>query len=74
MQSGDCILLYTHSLQDAKNSFGISFGSERVSRALASSGDGTAQEKMNVLLDIFNLYTTDVPLDDDLTIMLIQKK
>lgn len=73
-QPKDSLILYTSSFVKAKNSFGVEFGSDRISRAFAGAGNGSAQEKLNVILDIFNLYITDVPLEDDLTIIVLQKK
>lgn len=74
IETGDSILLFTDALYSSRNTAGAEFGCERISKAFAASGAGTAQDKLNSILSIFNFYTKDVPLKDDLTVIVLQKK
>lgn len=74
IETDDSILLFTDALYSSRNTAGAEFGFERISKAFAASGAGTAQDKLNSILRIFNFYTKDVPLKDDLTVIVLQKK
>ncbi|MCR5218725.1 SpoIIE family protein phosphatase [Treponema sp.] len=74
MQKDDCLILYTSSFAEAENSYGVPFGSEKIIRALASSGKGNAQDKLKTIMDIFNLYTAGTNIKDDITVIILQKK
>lgn len=74
LESGDAILLYTDALYSSRNTAGAEFGIERITKAFAACGAGVAQDKLNSILSIFNFYTKDVPMKDDLTVIVLQRK
>ncbi|MBE6355318.1 SpoIIE family protein phosphatase [Treponema sp.] len=74
MQKDDCLILYTNSFAEAENSYGMPFGSEKIIRSLASSGKGSARDKLKNIMDTFNLYTEGTIQKDDLTVIILQKK
>lgn len=74
MSPGDCIIIYTDCLYEAKDSRGIEFGTDRIKTAFEHAVGKTAQEKLDQVLAEFKDYTEGVPLKDDLTMIVIQKK
>lgn len=74
MQPGDALIMYTDCLSESRNKNGEEFTQQGVSDAFAASGDGSAQSKLDKVLGIFNDFTEGVPLNDDLTAIVLQKK
>lgn len=71
MQGGDCLLLHTDALPRSRNGLGEEFGIERIKAAFSAAGAGSAGEKLDCLMDAFRSFVGNVPLHDDLTVVLL---
>jgi len=74
MEAGDALILYTDCLSESRNLADDEFGGDNISEVFAKSGEGNAQSKLNHVLDAFENFTKGVPLKDDLTVIVMQKK
>ncbi len=72
--AGDALILYTDCLSGSRNKDGEEFGAERVSEAFSASGNGNAADKLERVLSVFRSFTDGVPLEDDLTVIVLQHK
>ncbi|HOC30448.1 MAG TPA: hypothetical protein PKH40_12265, partial [Treponemataceae bacterium] len=57
----------------SRNAAGEEFGVDRITQAFASSGDGFASDKLESLMAEFRNFIGDVPLNDDLTVIVLQR-
>ncbi|WP_294427857.1 SpoIIE family protein phosphatase [uncultured Treponema sp.] len=73
VKSGDSILLYTDCLSESRNKNGEEYGYEGITKAFAKA-DGNAHQKLDSLLEDFKAFTDGVPANDDLTVIVLQKK
>ncbi|MCR4790574.1 MAG: SpoIIE family protein phosphatase [Treponemataceae bacterium] len=73
VKSGDSLMLYTDCLYESRNEAGQEFGAENVARIFEKVGNGSASEQLENLLNSFKEYTGSVPLNDDLTILVLKK-
>ena len=73
VKSGDSILLYTDCLSESRNKDGAEYGYEGIMSAFSKTG-GSAQSKLDALLEDFKRFTEGVPANDDLTVIVLQKK
>jgi len=71
MQGGDSLLLHTGSLSGARNGLGEEFGIERIKSAFVAAEAGSAGAKLDCLMDAFRSFVGNVPLNDDLTVVLL---
>lgn len=72
--SGDAFIMYTDCLYESRNAAGEEFGQDAVQKVFAASGNGSAEDKLNYVLNAFKNYTSGVDLKDDLTVIILQKK
>ena len=73
MKSGDSVVLYTDCLSESKNRAGKEFGYDGITGAFSKSS-GSAGEQLDFILSEFSKFTSGVPANDDLTIIVIRKK
>jgi len=73
MNPGDSIILYTDCLNESRSKDGEMFGTDGIQKAFADSGNGSAQEKLDYVIKQFKDFTQDTILNDDLTIIVLQK-
>lgn len=69
----DSLLLYTDCLPEARNAAGEEFGNDRIREYFALSGNGLASDKLEFMLGKFKEFIGDVPLNDDLTVIVLQR-
>ncbi len=69
MEEGDCLLLLTDGLLEARNPRGESFGWERIEAALASSGSSSAQGVIESLVEAVERFKGNAPQADDVTMI-----
>jgi len=74
MSPGDSIVIYTDCLYESKDVKGQEFGTDRIKSAFEHAVGKSAQEKLDQILAEFNEHTEGVPLKDDLTMIVIQRK
>lgn len=72
--SGDAFIMYTDCLYESRNAAGEEFGQDAVQKVFAASGNGSAEDKLNYVLNAFKNYTSGIDLKDDLTVIILQKK
>ncbi|MDD7416888.1 MAG: SpoIIE family protein phosphatase [Treponemataceae bacterium] len=73
MKSGDSLMIYTDCLYESRNDSGEEFGADRVAEIFANVGNGSAQDQLAKLIRQFRDFTGSVPLNDDLTVIVIKK-
>ncbi|MCR4790576.1 MAG: serine/threonine-protein phosphatase [Treponemataceae bacterium] len=73
LKRGDSMLLYTDCLYESRNAEGQEFGAENVAKIFSQVGNGSAQDQLAHLIKQFRDYTGDVPLNDDLTAIILKK-
>lgn len=69
---GTTLLLYSDCLTESRNLAGDELGTERLKEIFSRSPDGSAQDTLAFLKDIFDAYTEAVPLRDDLTVIVLK--
>ena len=70
----DALVLYTDGVTEAVNNAGEQFGRERLSKAIAEVGSVSASARLNFILKELHSFTNGVPLDDDITLIVLQRK
>ena len=73
MKEGNSLLIYSDCLVETRNAQDEEYGMERLLRSFSDSGEGTAADKLNAVLNDFYAFTKDIPLNDDLTAIVLQK-
>jgi len=74
INSGDSLIMYTDCLSESRNKNGEEYTQDSICKSFAKSGDGDAKSKLDNVLNDFYDFTKDVPLKDDLTVIVMQKK
>ncbi|MCQ2982252.1 MAG: SpoIIE family protein phosphatase [Treponemataceae bacterium] len=74
MKKDDCLLFYTDCLSESRNQEGEPYGVERIRKSFQTSGNGSARDKLDLLMRDFAGFCGETPLNDDLTVILVQKK
>lgn len=74
MAAGDALIMYTDCLSESLNKEGEQYSQNKIARSFENSGNGNADSKLKKVLDDFYDYTDNVPLKDDLTVIVVQKK
>lgn len=74
MAAGDALIMYTDCLSESLNKEGEQYSQNKIARSFENSGNGNADSKLKKVLDDFYDYTDNVPLKDDLTVIVLQKK
>ena len=74
MAAGDALIMYTDCLSESLNKEGEQYSQNKIARFFENSGNGNADSKLKKVLDDFYDYTDNVPLKDDLTVIVLQKK
>ena len=70
----DAIVLYTDGITEAVNSEGEQFGKHRLAQAIEASGALSASAKLAFILKELQAFAGDVPFDDDITLIILQRK
>ena len=73
MHPGDSILLYTDCLSESRNTGGEEYGYDRIEASFAAAR-GSAQAMVEQVLADFARFTEGCAVNDDLTLMVLQKK
>ncbi|MGP1587699.1 MAG: SpoIIE family protein phosphatase [Treponemataceae bacterium] len=73
VKPGDSLMIYTDCLYESRNKEGIEFGAENVAEIFSKVGNGTAQDQLARVIKQFMNYTDGVPLNDDLTVIVLKK-
>jgi len=73
MADEDALLFFTDCLPDARNGAGEEFGVDRITKAFSASGTGLAADKLDSMMHTFASFIGEVPLNDDLTVIVLQR-
>lgn len=74
VSAGDAVIIYSKSFENATNNQGEQFGQARIRQAFLQSTGESAEDKLRYILDMFQNYTQDAPVNEDLTVIVLQKK
>lgn len=74
LQPGDAMLIYTDSLYESRNIDGQEMTQDGVQKMFANVTGTSASAKLKDVINQFNTYVKGVPLRDDLTVIVLQKK
>ncbi|HPA47162.1 MAG TPA: SpoIIE family protein phosphatase [bacterium] len=72
LEMGDKILLFTDGIVETLSRDREVFGEERLAEVLLRTGDRSAQETVDELIQTWELFRGDAPMRDDLTILVIR--
>ncbi len=73
MEPGDSLLLYTDGITEARNREDAEYGEQRLHDLLVGRIFSPAQELIRICLEDVDQFREQVPRDDDLTIMVLQR-
>ncbi len=73
MKTGDSVMLYTDCLYESRNDKNEQFGAENVARIFRAAGNGSSEQMLSNVIKSFKEYTGEVPLEDDLTCIILKK-
>lgn len=71
---GDSLLVYTDSLRDAEDGEGKPFGVDGILSAYGMAPADSAADMLEYIVEEWEFHRGEVPLEDDLTAMLLRKK
>ena len=76
LAAGDVVLLYTDGLNEAANSTGKLFGNEQLKKSFAEAAKagGTLEDMRTRIIASLDTFRGDIPLADDVTVMLLRMK
>ncbi len=74
MESGDCLLLYTDGINEAMNSEGDEFGTDRLLETFRRVAPNGAQAVVNALESAVKEFAGSQPQHDDITLLVVQRK
>lgn len=74
MESGDALIFYSESVVESKNKEGKKYEILNLRDSFANAGNGNAQSKLDFVLSALERFTEGTLQDDDLTIIVLQKK
>jgi serine phosphatase RsbU (regulator of sigma subunit) len=70
---GDCLILYTDGVTEARNAEGDFYGEERLTAAIDTSSCVSAETIHQAIVHSLEEFTGDFPLADDLTLVVIRR-
>lgn len=74
MKSGDAILLYTAGFPGSSGPDGEHYGLERILKSFSQAPAGSANDILKALHSDFAAYLGDVPIKDDVTVVVMVKR
>ncbi len=75
MKSGDALIMYTDCLSESSGEANPEqFGYQRIMEAFSASGGSSAKQKLESVLSAHAAYMGSTPANDDLTVIVLQKK
>lgn len=74
INEGDALILYSKAFEAALNHEGEEFSRERIQQAFYQSRNEKASEKLDYILNMFQNFTRNIPVNQDLAVIIIQKK
>ncbi|HEX2746556.1 MAG TPA: SpoIIE family protein phosphatase [Verrucomicrobiales bacterium] len=74
MESGDCLLLYTDGVNEAVNSEGDEFGMDLLTETFRKAAPGGAHAVLDAFQKAVKDFSGSQPQNDDITLIVVQKK
>ncbi len=74
MAPGDILIFYTDGVTEARDVDGQLFDDERLSAALATDPQASAQQVLDTVIDAIKTFTGDTPQSDDLTLFVVKRQ
>lgn len=73
MAPGDCLVMYTDGVTEARDETGGFFGESRLKEVVAACADGSAGELVQAIVDAIAAFTGATPPADDCTIVVLKR-
>lgn len=73
MAPGDCLVLYTDGVTEARDESGDFFGDSRLEQVVAASAGGSTQELIQAIVDALASFAGATPPADDCTIVVLKR-
>jgi phosphoserine phosphatase RsbU/P len=73
LAAGDALVLYTDGVTEARDRRGRLFGERRLRAVVMASVGGSAERTAHAVLDAVTDFAGDVPLPDDLTLVVAKR-
>lgn len=74
IQEGDIIVCFTDGITETENSLREQFGTERLTKIIHDNKDKTSKEIGDIILHEIKTFAGCVPLQDDITIIVLKKQ
>ena len=74
LESGDELFLYTDGIVDMRNKAGEEFGSERFVESICRHAGENVDTQLSLVFDDINAFANGMPLADDMSLIILQKK
>jgi serine phosphatase RsbU (regulator of sigma subunit) len=74
LEKGDFVLFYTDGMIEAENPAGTEFGMERLKSEVYNLRSASISGLLNGLEKALTTYTTPLPVEDDLTLMVVKRE
>ncbi len=73
LKNGDCLLLYTDGLSEAENPAGAEFGVQPLIEIVQNRNSSGAQDLVHACVAESSRFRTNLPLKDDLSVMVLER-
>jgi serine phosphatase RsbU (regulator of sigma subunit) len=73
MQPGDCLVMFTDGVTEARNATGEFFGESRLEQVVAASGGGSASELLRAIVEALGAFAGSTPPADDCTMVVLKR-
>ncbi len=74
LESGDELFLYTDGIIDIRNKNGEEFGNERFVESICRHAGEDVETQLSLVFDDINTFANSMPLADDMSLIILQKK
>ena len=71
LEKGDKLLLYTDGVTDSQDSYFEFYGKQRLIEVVKKEGSGTAEDLIDAILGSVEMFSLNIPLVDDRTLLVI---
>lgn len=73
MQPGDCLILFTDGVTEARNDAGEFFGESRLEQVVAAQAAGAAGELLQAIVEAIAAFAGSTPPADDCTLLVLKR-
>jgi sigma-B regulation protein RsbU (phosphoserine phosphatase) len=73
-EQGDILIFFTDGITEAMNNYLTEYGEDRLKYVIKNNATKSAQGIKSSIIDSIKRYTTDAPVYDDITLIVLKKK